>query len=103
MQPDLIVDMRINRLVAIWRFTCRFWKAKKLIGKEIDKDLPVQAYHYRRVTLKKSWIMTLSGGKSTWKLPSFWRKAVFLSLSAAVSGTMTLFLPVLKKNLEKVS
>ena len=43
MQPDLIVDMRINRLVAIWRFTCRFWKAKKLIGKEIDKDLPVQA------------------------------------------------------------
>lgn len=53
MQPDLIVDMRINRLVAIWRFTCRFWKAKKLIGKEIDKDLPVQAYHYRRVTLKK--------------------------------------------------
>lgn len=53
MQPDLIVDMRINRLVAIWRFTCRFWKAKKLIGKEIDKDLPVQAYHYRRITLEK--------------------------------------------------
>ena len=52
-QPDLIVDMRINRLVAIWRFTCRFWKAKKLIGKEIDKDLPVQAYHYRRITLEK--------------------------------------------------
>lgn len=53
MNPDLIVDMRINRLVAIWRFTLRFIKAKKLIGKVIDKDLPVQAYHYRKITLKK--------------------------------------------------
>lgn len=52
-KPDLIIDMRINRLVAIWRFTLRFWKAKKLIGKEIDTDLPVQAYHYRKITLKK--------------------------------------------------
>ena len=53
MKPDLIVDMRINRLVAIWRFTSRFIKAKKLIGKIIDKDLPMQAYHYRKPTLKK--------------------------------------------------
>ncbi len=53
MKPDLIIDMRINRFVAIWRFTVRFLKAKKLIGKVIDKDLPVQAYHYRKITLKK--------------------------------------------------
>ncbi len=51
--PDLIVDMRINRFIAIWRFTTRFIKAKKLIGKDIDKELPVQAYHYRKITLKK--------------------------------------------------
>lgn len=53
MCPDLIVDMRVNRLVAIWRFTTRFIKAKKLIGKTIDKDLPVQAYHYRKITFTK--------------------------------------------------
>ncbi len=53
MAPDLIIDMRINRLLAIWRFTSRFWKAKKLIGREIDKDLPVQAYHYRPISLRK--------------------------------------------------
>lgn len=53
MQPDLIVDMRVNRFVAMWRFTRRFWKAKKLIGKKVDKDLPVQAYHYRKITLTK--------------------------------------------------
>ena len=52
-KPDLIVDMRINRLLAIWRFTRRFFKAKKLIGKDIAPDLPVQAYHYRKVTLAK--------------------------------------------------
>lgn len=51
--PDLIVDMRISRLLAAWRFTLRFIKAKKLIGKDIDKDLPIQAYHYRKVTLSK--------------------------------------------------
>ena len=53
LQPDLIVDMRINRLVAIWRFTTRFIKAKKLIGNEIDKNLPVQAYHYRKIAIAK--------------------------------------------------
>lgn len=53
LSPDLIVDMRINRLVAIWRFTTRFIKAKKMIGKDIDKDLPVQAYHYRKITFTK--------------------------------------------------
>ena len=51
--PDLIVDMRISRLLAIWRFTSRFLKAKKLIGKDISPELPVQAYHYRRITLSK--------------------------------------------------
>lgn len=51
--PDLIVDMRISRLLAIWRFTTRFFKAKKLIGKDISPELPVQAYHYRRITLSK--------------------------------------------------
>ncbi len=61
MTPDLIVDMRINRLVAMWRFTRRFMKAKKLIGKEIDKDLPVQAYHYRKITFKKIREYDLSG------------------------------------------
>lgn len=51
--PDLIIDMRINRFIAMWRFTLRFIKAKKLIGQNIDKDLPVQAYHYRKITLRK--------------------------------------------------
>lgn len=32
--PDLIIDMRVNRLVAMWRFTWRFWKAKKTDRKE---------------------------------------------------------------------
>lgn len=53
MLPDLIIDMRVNRLVAMWRFTTRFFKAKKLIGKNIDPELPVQPYHYRKVTLTK--------------------------------------------------
>lgn len=53
LSPDLIIDMRISRLTAIWRFTRRFIKAKKLIGKQIDADLPVQAYHYRKITLSK--------------------------------------------------
>ncbi|MBP5399883.1 MAG: hypothetical protein J6Y53_05675 [Alphaproteobacteria bacterium] len=52
-KPDLIVDMRISRLLAIWRFTTRFLKAKKLIGKTISADLPVQAYHYRKITLTR--------------------------------------------------
>lgn len=52
-KADLIVDMRISRLKAIWRFTLRFIKAKKLIGKDISPELPVQAYHYRKITLSK--------------------------------------------------
>lgn len=52
-EPDLIVDMRIFRLRAIWRFTLRFLEAKKLIGKDISPELPVQAYHYRKITLSK--------------------------------------------------
>ena len=53
LSPDLIIDMRISRWAAIWRFTRRFIKAKKLIGRQIDADLPVQAYHYRKITLSK--------------------------------------------------
>lgn len=52
-KADLIVDMRISRLKAIWRFTLRFIKAKKLIGKNVSPELPVQAYHYRKITLSK--------------------------------------------------
>lgn len=52
-KPDLIVDMRISRLLAIWRFTTRFLKAKRLVGKDISPELPVQAYHYRKITLTK--------------------------------------------------
>ena len=52
-KPDLIVDMRISRMSAILRFTLRFLKAKKLIGKDISPELPVQAYHYRNITLSK--------------------------------------------------
>lgn len=51
--PDLIVYVKVSRWIAAWRFTLRFFKAKKLIGKKIDNDLPVQAYHYRKPTLKK--------------------------------------------------
>lgn len=50
---DLIVYINVSRWIAAWRFTLRFFKAKKLIGKEIDSNLPVQAYHYRKPTLKK--------------------------------------------------
>lgn len=71
MTPDLIVDMRINRLVAIWRFTLRFMKAKKLIGKEIDKDLPVQAYHYRKITFKKIREYDLSGCEISAEIKDF--------------------------------
>ncbi|MBR1825788.1 MAG: hypothetical protein IJ770_04295 [Alphaproteobacteria bacterium] len=51
--PDLIIDMRLNWIIAAWRFTLRFFKAKKLLNKEIAPDLPVQAYHYRKITLNK--------------------------------------------------
>lgn len=53
MTPDVIIDMRINRFIAVCRFTYRFFKAKKLIGKNTNAVLPVQAYHYRKPTLKK--------------------------------------------------
>ena len=71
MTPDLIVDMRINRFVAIWRFTLRFIKAKKLVGKEIDKDLPVQAYHYRKITLRKIREYDLSSQEITSEITDF--------------------------------
>ena len=53
LNPDIIVFVDTNRLVRLIRFTTRFIKAKKLIGKEINPELPVQAYHYRKITLKK--------------------------------------------------
>lgn len=53
MNPDLIVYVKTNRLTRLFRFTTRFIKAKKLIGKEINPDLPVQAYHYRKLSIKK--------------------------------------------------
>ncbi len=39
--------------MAVWRFTFRFIEAKRLIGKSVDKNAPVQAYHYRKIKLKK--------------------------------------------------
>lgn len=71
MTPDLIVDMRINRFVAIWRFTLRFIKAKKLIGKKIDKELPVQAYHYRKITLQKIMEYDFSGQQISAEITDF--------------------------------
>lgn len=70
-KPNLIIDMRISRWVAIWRFTTRFIKAKKLIGKEIDKDLPVQAYHYRKITLKKIRDYDLTGQEINAEIEDF--------------------------------
>lgn len=71
MRPDVIIDMRINRWVAIWRFTLRFFKAKKLIGKQIDKDLPVQAYHYRKITLRKIRDYDITGQEINAELADF--------------------------------
>ena len=53
LKPTLVVYLKVSRLTAIWRFTKRFFQARKLVGKQIDPALPVQAYHYRRPTLKK--------------------------------------------------
>ena len=53
LKPDFIIYVKVSRFVAAWRFTIRFLKAKKLIGKTVDADLPVQAYHYRKPTFSK--------------------------------------------------
>ena len=53
LRPDLIIDMRIEIIRAMIRYVGRFVKAKRLIGKTIDKSLPVQAYHYRPITYAK--------------------------------------------------
>lgn len=53
LKPTLVVYLKVSRFKAMWRFTKRFFQAKKLIGKQIDPALPVQAYHYRKPTLKK--------------------------------------------------
>ncbi|MDY6407214.1 MAG: hypothetical protein SPL08_00725 [Pseudomonadota bacterium] len=52
-KPDVIIDMRIHWIIAMKRYVLRFIKAKHLIGQKIDKNLPVQAYHYRKITFKK--------------------------------------------------
>lgn len=74
MTSDLIVDMRVNRWVAMWRFTMRFLKAKKLIGKTIDKDLPVQAYHYRKITLTKIRDYDVTGQEINAEIAEFLRE-----------------------------
>ncbi|MCT4575554.1 MAG: hypothetical protein N4A43_04830 [Alphaproteobacteria bacterium] len=51
--PDLIIYMKIPLIIGVFRFVRRFFKAKKLIGKNICSNLPVQAYHYRKPTLSK--------------------------------------------------
>ncbi len=53
LNPDIVVDMRLNRWIVLWRFTMRFFKAKKLIGKQVAAEMPVQAYHYRKPTPAK--------------------------------------------------
>ncbi len=53
LKPTLVVYLKVSRFKATWRFTKRFFQARKLIGKQIDPALPVQAYHYRKPTLKK--------------------------------------------------
>lgn len=53
LQPDLIIDMRVSIMRAMIRYVGRFVKAKRLIGKTIDRSLPVQAYHYRPITYEK--------------------------------------------------
>lgn len=53
LKPTLVVYLKVSRLTAIWHFIKRFFQAGKLVGKQIDPALPVQAYHYRKPTLKK--------------------------------------------------
>lgn len=53
LSPDLIIHTDVSRFIAAWRFTRRFFKAYRLIGKNVDPNLPVQPYHYRRPTVTK--------------------------------------------------
>lgn len=73
LNPNLIVFVNTNRLVRIFRFTTRFIKAKKLIGKEINPELPVQAYHYRKITLKKIRDYDVSGLEILAELKEFFK------------------------------
>ncbi len=54
-RPDTVIVMDISGIRAAWRFTRRFFQAKRLIGQSIAKDAPVQAYHYRHPTPAKIW------------------------------------------------
>ncbi len=53
--PDIVIVTDISGIRAAWRFTRRFFQAKRLIGQTVDTDAPVQAYHYRRPTPAKIW------------------------------------------------
>lgn len=48
LKPDLIIHTDISRLNAACRIYKRFNQAEALLGKKIDKNLPVQHYHYRK-------------------------------------------------------
>lgn len=52
-------------------FYSAFFKAKKLVGKQIDKDLPVQAYHYRKITLRKIRDYDITGQEINAELADF--------------------------------
>ena len=69
--PDVIIDMRIGRLRAVWRFTKRFFEAKKLIDRDISPDLPVQSYHYRKVTIGKIFEWDKSNGEIMAQIADF--------------------------------
>ncbi len=58
--PDLVVYIDISRIKAVYRFTRRFFEAKKLLDMYDGSllmhdraDEPVQPYHYRKPTLSK--------------------------------------------------
>lgn len=74
-KPDLIIYVKVNRLIRLFRFTTRFMKAKKLIGKEIDPNLPVQAYHYRKLSLTKIRDYDVSGVEIINDLKDFFKTA----------------------------
>lgn len=71
--PNLIVFVNTNRFIRLIRFTIKFVKAKKLIGKEIDPELPVQAYHYRKLSLKKIRDYDVTGLKIIADLKEFFK------------------------------
>ena len=61
--PDLIIDMRINRFIAMWRFTLRFIKAKKL-NKEFEMEINNEIYDNLKLQfdLRLNALSSKSGG-----------------------------------------